>query len=117
MPASCTRVLFLIALSMAFLSSCGAQILCGQETPESARRLAERIQRVETKFPPVPLGHDQPPLQLDLHALMKLYKVSGVSVAVIDDFEIVWAKGYGFADADGKNSCHYQNTIPGWFHQ
>jgi CubicO group peptidase (beta-lactamase class C family) len=102
MPVSCTRLSFLFALSVAFLASFGSQILYGQETPETARRLAERIQRVETELPPVPLGHDQPPLQLDLHALMELYKVSGLSVAVIDDFKVVWAKGYGFADPSGK---------------
>jgi len=33
---------------------------------------------------------------------MELYKVSGVSIAVIDDFKIAWADGYGFADDDRK---------------
>jgi len=35
---------------------------------------------------------------------MQLFRVSGASVAVIDDFKIVWAKGYGFADAGGKTA-------------
>lgn len=29
---------------------------------------------------------------------MKKYNVAGVSVAVIDNYQIVWAKGYGYAD-------------------
>ncbi|MCK7558451.1 beta-lactamase family protein [Chitinophaga sedimenti] len=29
---------------------------------------------------------------------MKHYNVQGVSVAVIDNYQIVWAKGYGYAD-------------------
>ena len=29
---------------------------------------------------------------------MEHYKVTGVSVAVIDNYQIVWAKGYGYAD-------------------
>src|SRR5579872_3179024 len=29
---------------------------------------------------------------------MKHYYVSGLSVAVIDNYQIVWAKGYGYAD-------------------
>ena len=29
---------------------------------------------------------------------MKHYNVSGLSVAVIDNYQIVWAKGYGYAD-------------------
>ena len=29
---------------------------------------------------------------------MKKYNVAGLSVAVIDNYQIVWAKGYGYAD-------------------
>ena len=29
---------------------------------------------------------------------MKYYNVAGLSVAVIDNYQIVWAKGYGYAD-------------------
>jgi len=29
---------------------------------------------------------------------MEQYKVAGLSVAVIDNYQIVWAKGYGYAD-------------------
>jgi CubicO group peptidase (beta-lactamase class C family) len=34
---------------------------------------------------------------------MKLYKVPALSVAVIDNFKIDWAKGYGVTDAGGTN--------------
>jgi CubicO group peptidase (beta-lactamase class C family) len=33
---------------------------------------------------------------------MKHYNVSGLSVAVIDNYKIVWAKGYGYADKKEK---------------
>lgn len=33
---------------------------------------------------------------------MKHYNVSGLSVAVIDNYQIVWAKGYGYADKKEK---------------
>src|SRR5262245_53373537 len=33
---------------------------------------------------------------------MKFYKVPGLSVAVIKDFKIVWAKGYGVKDVGTK---------------
>src|SRR5660397_256384 len=29
---------------------------------------------------------------------MKKYKINGVSIAVIHDYKIEWARGYGFAD-------------------
>ena len=32
---------------------------------------------------------------------MKLFKVPAVSVAVIDDYKIAWAKGYGVTEASG----------------
>src|SRR5678815_4349483 len=36
----------------------------------------------------------------DVEALMKKHNVPGVSVAVIKDFKIEWAKGYGVADVE-----------------
>jgi CubicO group peptidase (beta-lactamase class C family) len=77
-----------------------AQPSVGQDSrPSSAS--AERIQRVESQMPPVSLGHDVPPLRLNLAGLMKLFNVPGVSVAVIDDYRIAWAKGYGVIEAGG----------------
>lgn len=34
----------------------------------------------------------------NLHERMKHYNVTGLSIAVIDNYQIVWAKGYGYAD-------------------
>jgi CubicO group peptidase (beta-lactamase class C family) len=55
----------------------------------------ERIHRVEASVAEVPTGQSEPPLTLDLAKLMLLYKVPGLSIAVIDHFEIIWAKAYG----------------------
>lgn len=33
---------------------------------------------------------------------MEHYKITGVSIAVISDFKLDWAKGYGFADSEQK---------------
>ncbi|MGO9518191.1 MAG: serine hydrolase [Candidatus Korobacteraceae bacterium] len=64
---------------------------------------AERIHRVENGIPPIPLGPDQPPLQFTLQQLMDVLKVPGLSVAVVDDFKIVWAKPYGVTEAGTTN--------------
>jgi CubicO group peptidase (beta-lactamase class C family) len=40
-------------------------------------------------------------LQLSVQKLMELYKVPAVSIAVIDDFKIAWAKAYGVTEAGG----------------
>ena len=63
----------------------------------------ERIHRVETDIPPIPLGDGQPPLQFTLQQLMDVYKVPGLSVAVVDDFQIAWAKPYGVTEAGTAN--------------
>jgi CubicO group peptidase (beta-lactamase class C family) len=72
--------------------------------PTSAQSSTIRIHRVETEFPPIILGHNQPPLRTDLQQLMTMYKVPAISIAVIDNFKIEWTKAYGFADAGGKNA-------------
>ncbi len=61
--------------------------------------LAERIQRVENGLAPVSLDESESPLQLSLERLMKLYKIPGLSLAVIDNYKIAWAKGYGVTEA------------------
>lgn len=57
--------------------------------------VAARIQRVENGIPPLPLSSAEPPMQINVEKLMQLYNVPGLSIAVIDNFKIAWAKGYG----------------------
>jgi len=85
------------ALSTAHVLFLTAPLLTNSQTS------ADRIHRVETQFPPVTVGHNRPPLTTDLQQLMKMYKVPAVSIAVIDNFKIDWAKGYGVTDAGGTN--------------
>jgi len=64
---------------------------------QSDTKLAARIQRVENGIPPLPVS--DPPVQVNLEKLMQLYKVPGLSVAVVDNFKVAWAKGYGVTEA------------------
>ena len=68
-------------------------------TKISSFAVEERIRRVENNIPPIPLGPDQPPLQFTLQQLMEVFKVPGISVAVVDNFKIDWAKPYGVTEA------------------
>jgi len=54
-----------------------------------------RIQRIEMAVVEVPMRENQPALRVDLAKLMQLNNVPGLSVAIIDNFQIVFAKGYG----------------------
>jgi CubicO group peptidase (beta-lactamase class C family) len=89
--------LLVLVMSYAHATSCAAGVAPEAPQPEvsNARSpFAERIDRIEKNFDPVPLS-GEPALQLDIQKLMKLFNVPGLSVAVIDNYKIVWAKGYG----------------------
>jgi len=58
-----------------------------------------RIRRIEATAVEVPMGDTEPSVRLDLQKLMQLYKVPGLSIAVIDNFQITWAKAYGMIEA------------------
>lgn len=42
---------------------------------------------------------------------MTKYKVNGMSIAVIHDYKMAWAKGYGWADVAEKKACDCQNPF------
>ncbi|HEY6945129.1 MAG TPA: serine hydrolase [Candidatus Acidoferrum sp.] len=54
----------------------------------------EHIRKIEATAVDIPMGNKEP-LRLSLAQLMELYKVPALSIAVIDDYKIAWAKGYG----------------------
>src|SRR5215831_2772806 len=57
-----------------------------------------RIRRIEATTVDMSLGNNKSPLRLDLEKLMQLFNVPGLSVAVIENFQIVWAKAYGVVE-------------------
>ena len=61
----------------------------------SSKAVKEQIARVETNLSG---GMVIDGKLYTLSERMKHYNVAGLSVAVIDNYQIVWAKGYGYAD-------------------
>jgi CubicO group peptidase (beta-lactamase class C family) len=61
---------------------------------------ATRIKRVEQGLLPAVLIKGDP--TWSLAERMKFYKVPGLSVAVIEDFKVVWARAYGVKDLETK---------------
>lgn len=62
----------------------------------------ERIARVENSLTSAVLLKGKPVEHFSLAQRMERYKVRGLSVAVIDQYQVVWAKGYGLADLKSK---------------
>ena len=92
-----------VLISAAVLSLIVSAI--GQSKSQSFKAdpdLSARIQRVENGIPPIPLNAEETPSPLTVEKLMQLYKCPGLSVAVIDNFKIAWAKGYGVTELGGK---------------
>jgi len=73
-----------------------------QENRQTPAALAERTRRIENSTISIPLGPGEAPLQFDLPTLMRQMHIPGLSIAVIDDFKIAWAKGYGVTEVDGS---------------
>jgi len=88
-----------VALTMAFFFSCDLQLHAQSQTSADSvwkqEDLESRIHRVETTVVDLPMGENQVPLRMDLLQLMKLYNVPGLSIAVIENYKMVWAKRFG----------------------
>jgi CubicO group peptidase (beta-lactamase class C family) len=70
------------------------------QTPDPAT--AARIARIENGLLPAVVIKGQPPASMTIADRMAHHKVPGVSVAFFDHGQIVWARGYGFADVAAK---------------
>lgn len=68
------------------------------EKPKDAT-LEARVHRVEHGLLPNTLIKGAPPATMELAERMRFYKVPGVSVAVIQDGRVDWARGYGVKEA------------------
>jgi|CZKD01.1.fsa_nt_gi CubicO group peptidase (beta-lactamase class C family) len=98
MPSrSSTRFVLICAVALSLTVSSLAQ--SKSQSAQKDSDLAARMQRVENGIAPIPLSATEPTTQLNVEKLMQLYKCPGLSVAVIDNFKIAWAKGYGVTEA------------------
>jgi CubicO group peptidase (beta-lactamase class C family) len=74
--------------------------------------LAARIQRVENGLIPNPgiVIKGQPPGKAGLVERMKVYRVPGLSIAVINGYELEWEEGYGIRES-GRTSPMTPETL------
>lgn len=74
----------------------------GQQQTPSADNLAQRIERIENGLLPPSVLKGEAPVRMRLADRLQFYKTPGVSIAVIYDGRIEWARGYGFLEAGGS---------------
>ncbi|MFP4081138.1 MAG: serine hydrolase domain-containing protein [Candidatus Aminicenantes bacterium] len=88
---ACLFLIWIVFLSLFFLTC--------WETPESLTR--KRIKSVEKGLLKAVVLRGQKLEKMKLSKRMKYYRVSAVSLAVMDEYQIDWAKGYGVQDRKG----------------
>jgi len=82
-----------------------------KHTPLSSQAADRHIERIES-FAPISLGANEPPVRLTLQQLMDISNVSGLSVAVFDNYKLAWAKGYGVTKAGGNEAVTAHTLFP-----
>lgn len=90
-------------LRLTCLSLVVSTVCFAQQAAKPASDTAARIARIENAVTNVTVGKDQPPLRLTIAELMRAYNEPAFSVAVIDNFKIDWANGYGVREAGSKD--------------
>ncbi len=88
------------SLLFVLISGCG-----GADSGES-----KRIDAVENSLIPAVIRAGEEPPLMNLAERMRHYKVPGVGIAVINNGEVAWAKGYGVVQA-GENQAVDANTV------
>ncbi len=101
---SASAILLLVSLVFAPFgqtsAACDVKLRPQQES--DAVNLARRIERVETGLLPPAVLKGETPARMRLADRMKFYKTPAVSIALINDGRIEWARGYGMLEAGGK---------------
>jgi CubicO group peptidase (beta-lactamase class C family) len=107
-----SRILHLLALA-ALLSS--ANPLAAQSGAPAdhgkGNDQAARIHRIEASTVDISMGEGQLRLRLTLTELMRAYNEPAFSVAVIDNFQVAWAKGYGVTAAGSSTPVTVHTTF------
>lgn len=75
---------------------------------EYSREVQERISSVENNL--IGLTAEKRFRRWSLQQRMAFYNIKGLSIAVINNYRIEWAKGYGWADID-ENRLVRENTL------
>src|SRR5262245_21134924 len=97
------RLGWLLILVAIGLNACRASSDAAPVAAQGQAGVADRIQRVENGLLPAVMIKGQT-TAMKLAERMAHYKVPGLSVAVINDGQIEWARGYGGVEKDGDKS-------------
>ncbi|MRG47385.1 serine hydrolase [Chitinophaga sp. SYP-B3965] len=95
---------YTVTLLLLFLT-----ISCFSQQKYSAD-IEEKIRQVENNLGSW-VTFDNAPVSLNLQERLLHYKVPGISIAVIRNYQLEWARGYGFADVEEKRPVTTQTLF------
>jgi CubicO group peptidase (beta-lactamase class C family) len=84
--------------------------ICGGKAQPFSKEVQQLIQRVENSLAPTTIYGDTIP-SLNVEARMKATGIQGLSIAVIKDYKIQWAKGYGWADVESGRKVNTETRF------
>jgi CubicO group peptidase (beta-lactamase class C family) len=90
---------------------CPILVLAQQKPAAKTASQTAHIQRIEQNVASIALGKGEKPTQFTLPELMKVLDVPGLSVAVFDNYKILWAKGYGVTESGSSNPVTTQTLF------
>ena len=94
------RILIILTITVVLLVAGGCKNKPAAEKPAVD---PARIEAAENALKPALYEKGKPPAAMNILDRMKHYHVPGVSVAVINEGKIEWAKGYGVKETGGQD--------------
>ncbi|MGD0342899.1 MAG: serine hydrolase [Bacteroidales bacterium] len=91
-----------------FLISVNSTLIISGQTPKYTTEVEERIKQVENNLAGWVQTQDNS--KWTLVERMALYNIKGISIAVVHNYEIEWARGYGWADVS-ENRLVTEKTL------
>ena len=82
-----------------------------QQQQKPVATLEQRIERVENGLLPPVILKGETPLRMRIDERMQFYKTPGVSVAVINDGKVEWARGYGLLKVNGQQRVNTETLF------
>ncbi len=67
-----------------------------------AQNGSDNARKVENSLTSWVIIENEPPARWNIEERLKVHKVPGITIGVIRDYKLEWAKGYGYADKEAK---------------
>ncbi|QNK64093.1 beta-lactamase family protein [Pedobacter sp. PAMC26386] len=90
---------FILTALLFFQNSISSKLFAQSEHP-SSKKLEDKIKQVENNL--VPWARNQDIIKYSIQDRMAMYNINGLSIVVIKNYKIEWAKGYGWANVEKK---------------